>query len=46
MADPVTRPAIGASAPPVDLPTLDGGRWRLGERVGRAAVLIFNRHIH
>ena len=46
MADAATRPPIGAPAPAVDLPTFDGGRWRLSEHAGRTVVLIFNRHIH
>ncbi len=46
MADTAARPPVGAPAPPVDLPTLGGGRWRLAERARRTVVLIFNRHIH
>lgn len=40
------RPAIGAPAPAIDLPTADGGRWRLADQVGHSVVLVFHRHIH
>ena len=40
------RPLIGFDAPNVDLFTVDGQRWRLGDHRGKPVVLIFHRHIH
>lgn len=40
------RPVIGAPAPPVELETAHGDRWRLDDQRGRPVVMIFHRHIH
>jgi peroxiredoxin len=36
---------VGDAAPPIDLPTHDGSRWRLADHTGRPVVLIFHRHL-
>ena len=40
------RPTIGAPAPAIELPTADGGRWRLADQLGHPVVIVFHRHIH
>lgn len=40
------RPAAGDPAPEIELPTPDGGRWRLSDARGRPVVLVFHRHLH
>jgi len=37
-------PNPGDPAPPIDLPTLDGERFRLADRAGRPVVISFLRH--
>lgn len=39
-----TPPQIGDPAPPIDLPSLDGQRFQLADREGRAVVVSFLRH--
>ena len=38
-------PAVGDRAPEIDLPTLDGERWRLSDHLGRPVLLVFHRHL-
>ena len=38
------HPDIGDLAPAIDLPTHDGGRWRLADHRGQPVVLVFHRH--
>jgi peroxiredoxin len=38
----MTRPA----APLFELPDVDGGTWSLSEARGRAALLVFLRHVY
>lgn len=37
---------VGDPAPPVELHSPDGTRWRLDDHLGRPVVLIFHRHLH
>ena len=39
-----TPPRVGDPAPPIDLPALDGQRFQLADREGRAVVVSFLRH--
>lgn len=39
-----SAPAVGEPAPPLDLPTIGGGRLRLEELRGRPVLLSFLRH--
>jgi peroxiredoxin len=41
MASP---PKPGEPAPPIDLPSLQGERFQLADRQGRAVVVTFLRH--
>ncbi|HEX2028953.1 MAG TPA: hypothetical protein VHF25_13240 [Nitriliruptorales bacterium] len=37
-------PTVGSPAPDLDLTTIDGGRFRLADQVGRAVIVSFLRH--
>jgi peroxiredoxin len=39
-----TPPAPGQPAPDLDLPTLDGGRFRLADQRGHPVLVVFLRH--
>lgn len=41
-----SRPSIGEPAPPIDLATATGDRWRLTDHHGTPVLLIFHRHLH
>ena len=36
----------GDDGPVPELPTADGGRWRLADQAGHPVVVVFHRHIH
>jgi len=46
MRDVLPRPPIGAPAPAIELPDVDGITWRLADQRERCIVVIFHRHIH
>jgi peroxiredoxin len=37
--------SVGQPAPAIDLPSHDGGRWRLDDHRGYPVVLVFHRHL-
>jgi len=41
---PTTPPAVGNTAPPLSLPTLGGGRYRLEDHRERPVLVSFLRH--